>query len=67
MTLASGSSDNTVRLWDMATQKEKNTLTRHSGTIRTIAFSPDGTSLASASWDYTARLWDVTTGQLKPP
>src|SRR5262249_46002515 len=35
----------------------------HSGTVRGLAFAPDGRTLASASEDGTARMWDVTEGK----
>jgi WD40 repeat protein len=38
-------------------------LTGHTASVRSVAFSPDGTTLASGSWDDTIRLWDVNTGQ----
>ena len=62
-TLASGSADGTIRLWD-ATGQSLNTLEGHADDVRSVAFSPDGT-LASGSADGTIRLWDVATGQLK--
>ena len=63
-TLASGSDDGTVRLWDVATgQQIGNPLTGHTGRSGSVAFSPDGKTLASGSDDGTVRLWDVATRQ----
>ena len=63
--LASGSYDNTIRIWDFHTSKLKATLTGHTGAIYSVAFSPDGSTLASGSYDRTIRLWDVHTGKPK--
>ncbi|TGZ80730.1 WD40 repeat-like protein [Ascodesmis nigricans] len=63
-TLASGSSDNTVRLWDPVTGASRGTLEGHSDTVFTLEFSPNGKTLASGSWDKTVRLWDPATGAL---
>jgi WD40 repeat protein len=57
MTLASGSLDTTVRLWDPVTGREVATLRGHTSRIIRLAFSPDGKTLASGSWDKTVRLW----------
>ena len=68
--LASGSADETVRLWDVATGTLTETLaeaTWESGInwVWSITFSPDGTTLASGGWDDSkVRLWDVATGTL---
>ena len=61
-TLASGSSDSTVRLWDGVTGKCKETLMGHASGVNSVAFSPDGQTVASGSYDNTIRLWDVVTG-----
>ena len=37
-------------------------LTGHSGWVKSVAFSPDGTILASGSADGTIKLWDTKTG-----
>jgi WD40 repeat protein len=67
-TLAAGSGDGTVQLWDMTTQPQSGvalthvaTLTRHHGTVTSVAFSPDGTTLAAGSGDGTVQLWDMAT------
>jgi len=64
-TLASGSWDNSIKLWDVASGKEKATLAGHSGTVTSVAWSPDGQTLASGSDDNSIKLWDVTTGKAK--
>ncbi|KAJ5119729.1 WD40-repeat-containing domain protein [Penicillium atrosanguineum] len=63
--LASGSRDQTVRLWDPATGALQQTLEGHSDSIVSVAFSPDGCLLASGSEDKTVRLWDPATGALQ--
>ena len=63
-TLASGSWDKTVILWDVASRQPW--ASRSPGirdAVRSVAFSPDGKTLASASADKTVILWDVATRQ----
>ena len=62
-TLASGSYDGTVRLWDVADPAHPRLLgqplTRIAAGPGSVAFSPDGRTLASGDYDGTVRLWDV--------
>lgn len=60
-TLATGSGDRTVRLWDAQTGALRRTLSGHTGAVRSVAFGRDG-SLASGGEDGTVRLWDMATG-----
>jgi WD40 repeat protein len=62
-TLASGSYDKTVKLWDAGSGKVLQTLKGHSTYVRSVAFSPDGKTLASGSYDQTVKLWDAGSGK----
>ena len=59
----SGSDDNTVRLWEVATGRAERVLEGHSGSVYSVAFSPDGSLALSGSEDHTVRLWVVATGR----
>jgi WD40 repeat protein len=68
-TLATADHDQTVRLWDVQTGKERAALKTDTDSVCSLMFSQDGTTLASggktggsASKDRTIRLWDVPTG-----
>ncbi len=62
--LASGSYDNNIILWDVATRKEQiKTLKSHKNSVHSVCFSKTGRILASGSWDKTIKLWNVKSGE----
>lgn len=73
-TLASGSRDNTIRLWDALTGEHERTLAGHAYWVLSVSFSPDGRTLASGGdgerdggsiFGAEIRLWDIVTGAHK--
>ena len=63
-TLASGSNDYTVKLWDARSGKLLRTLKGHEGTVYSVAFDAQDGTLASGSADETVKLWDARSGKL---
>ncbi|TVY63976.1 Vegetative incompatibility protein HET-E-1 [Fusarium oxysporum f. sp. cubense] len=60
--IASGSHDKTVKIWNVATGEEEQTLEGHTDTVRSVIFSKDGKLIASGSYDKTVKIWTVATG-----
>src|SRR5262249_25466615 len=60
--LASGSADDTVRVWDVATGEEILRLREKESTPVALAFHTDGKALAIARDDHSFELWDTATG-----
>lgn len=62
MTLASGSSDRTVKTWDIRAQPApaQSVLTGHTYAVRCVTWSAHQSNiLATAGYDMTARIWNV--------
>ena len=62
--LLSASDDKTIKLWSLAGQKFKQTLTGHSNWVRAARFAPAGDLVVSAGDDKTVRLWDLHNKQM---
>jgi WD40 repeat protein len=60
--LASCSADSTIKLWNISSGQEINTLARHTGDVYCLIMLNDAKTLASCSADSTIKLWDITTG-----
>jgi len=56
--VASGSNDQTLRVWDTTTWKTTKILKGHEGGVQCLAWSPDGQLLASGGEDLSIRVWD---------
>jgi WD40 repeat protein len=63
-TLASASSDRTVKLWDIVSPQPRASLAVGNTPVTSIAFSPDGRLIATGWADRLIRLWNVETGLL---
>ncbi len=57
--MASGSRDNTIKIWNMTKDSCVKTLEGHEGEITSLAFTKNGKYLVSGSLDNTIRIWDV--------
>jgi WD40 repeat protein len=61
--VATGSVDRTIKLWDLTSRGELNSLGETTGWIWSLSFAPDGKTLIStATGDLTGTLWDLASG-----
>ncbi len=63
-TLATGSRDKTIKLWNLKTGELRQTLTDHSDRILSLAISSDSQILASGSADNAIKIWKLNGGEL---
>lgn len=61
--LATGSRDNTVKIWYSATGRCISTLRGHQGPVHTVVWAHDNNQLASVSYDNTIKIWDLLKGE----
>lgn len=60
-TIVSGSTDRTVRLWDLEGNQIDQPFQGHESSVNSVAFNPDGKTIVSGSGDPTIRLWRGVT------
>ncbi len=58
----SAGSDNSLRLWDIATGIQLSALKGHTNTVCCVAFAANGKQAVSGSLDGSVRVWDVERG-----
>jgi len=63
-TVASGSADKIISIWNLDSGKLIQTLTGHANWVRSVAISPDGQTLVSCSADKTIKIWNLSSGKL---
>lgn len=64
--LVTGSTDATVKLWEIASAKEVRTFRGHTAPVTHVAISPDGKTIVSASSkDSSVMIWESVSGVRK--
>jgi len=63
-TLATGSVDRTMKLWDMATGTELRTILGHGAWVTSLHFSADGQYLLSGDSDGLIKMWDLAAKEM---
>lgn len=62
-TAVTGGDDATIRVWNLATRKQRRLLWGHTAPIQELKVTPDGKQVVSGSSDGTVRVWDLATGK----
>ena len=63
--IASGSRDESVRVWDAKSGACVATLKGHSNSVNSVAYSPDGQYIASGSLDKTIKIWQLVKRRIR--
>ncbi|MGF1524378.1 MAG: WD40 repeat domain-containing protein [Leptolyngbyaceae cyanobacterium] len=58
--IAIGNAWGNLSLWDLQSSQIIQSISGHSGEVRSVSFSPDGSTLVSGSYDKTVKLWHVS-------
>merc|ERR1711988_1241692 len=61
--VATGSMDNTAKIWDVETGQQIASLEGHTAEIVSLSFNTDGDRILTGSFDNTAKIWEVRTGR----
>lgn len=61
---SSAVNEHVIQVWDVQSRQRVWSFDGHQDWIRSLAFSPDGSTLASGSADTTIKLWDTRNGTL---
>jgi WD40 repeat protein len=59
----SGSTDNTLKVWDLANEWEIFTLRGHSDLVWDVGVTPEGNRAVSITYNDTIKVWDIKIGK----
>lgn len=62
-TLASGSGDCSIKIWNLIDGKQIRSLKGHEDWVMSLCYSPNGKTLASGSGDNLIIIWEVEEGK----